>query len=121
MIVSLAMWGVDPAGALPGPDLTGAIRGLVATAVVLGLIVVLAWLVKRGSLVLPGRRTSAPVAVETAIPLGERRSLVIVAVEGRRLLLGLTPSTVSLVTELSTTAASPFSTELTRQASGETR
>src|SRR5207237_4995477 len=44
MILSLAAWGVDPAGALPGPDLTGAIRGLVATAVVLGLIVVLAWL-----------------------------------------------------------------------------
>jgi hypothetical protein len=33
----------------------------------------------------------------------------------------LTPSTVSLVTELSTTAASPFSTELNRQASGEAR
>ena len=121
MILSLAAWGLDPAGALPGPDLTGAIRGLVATAAVLGLIVVLAWLLKRGTLVWPGRRTSAPVAVETAIPLGERRSLVIVAVEGRRLLLGLTPSTVSLVTELSTTAASPFSTELNRQASGEAR
>ncbi len=38
--------------------------------------------------------------VETAVPLGERRSLVIVAVEGRRLLLGLTPAQVSLVTEL---------------------
>ena len=116
MILSLGAWGVDPAGALPGPDLTGAIRGLVATAVVLALIVVLAWLLKRGTLVWPGRR-----AVETAIPLGERRSLVIVAVEGRRLLLGLTPSTVSLVTELSTTAASPFNTELNRQASGESR
>jgi flagellar biosynthetic protein FliO len=121
MIVSLAAWGVDPAGALPGPDLTGAIRGLVATAVVLALIVVLAWLLKRGTLVWPGRRPGAPVAVETAIPLGERRSLVIVAVEGRRLLLGLTPSTVSLVTELSTTAAGPFSTELNRQANGESR
>jgi flagellar biogenesis protein FliO len=38
--------------------------------------------------------------VETAIPLGERRSLVIVSVEGRRLLLGLTSTNISLVTEL---------------------
>ena len=36
-------------------------------------------------------RGSRAIAVETAVPLGERRSLVIVAVEGRRLLLGLTP------------------------------
>ena len=34
------------------------------------------------------------------MPLGERRSLMVVAVEGRRLLLGLTPMQVSLVTEL---------------------
>ncbi len=34
------------------------------------------------------------------MPLGERRSLVIVAVEGRRLLLGLTPTQISMVTEL---------------------
>jgi flagellar protein FliO/FliZ len=70
-----------------------------ATLIVLALIVTLAWLVRRGPLArLAGgaRRLS----VETAIALGERRSLVIVTVEGRRLLLGLTPSNVSLVTEL---------------------
>jgi flagellar biogenesis protein FliO len=33
--------------------------------------------------------------VETAVPLGERRSLVIVSVEGRRILLGLTPGQIS--------------------------
>jgi len=70
-----------------------------ATLIVLALVGALAWLAKRGPL---ARLASAgkPVAVETAIPLGERRSLVIVAVEGRRLLLGLTPSSISLVTEL---------------------
>jgi flagellar biogenesis protein FliO len=40
------------------------------------------------------------MTIESATPLGERRSLVIVKVEGRRLLLGLTPMNVSLVTEL---------------------
>jgi flagellar protein FliO/FliZ len=70
-----------------------------ATVIVLALVAALAWLVRRGPL---ARFASAgrPVAVETAIPLGERRSLVIVSVEGRRLLLGLTASNISLVTEL---------------------
>ena len=40
------------------------------------------------------------VRVEATVPLGERRSLMVVAIEGRRLLLGLTPMQVSLVTEL---------------------
>jgi flagellar biogenesis protein FliO len=32
--------------------------------------------------------------------LGERRSIAIVGVEGRRLLIGLTPTTISLLTDL---------------------
>ena len=70
-----------------------------ATLIVLALVAALAWLVRRGPLARLAN-SGKPVAVETAIPLGERRSLVIVAVEGRRLLLGLTPASVSLVTEL---------------------
>ncbi len=70
-----------------------------ATLIVLALVAALAWLARRAPL---ARLASAgkPVAVETAIPLGERRSLVIVSVEGRRLLLGLTTTNISLVTEL---------------------
>jgi flagellar biosynthetic protein FliO len=71
----------------------------VATLLVLGLVSALAWLVRRGPLAQLASKGKA-VAVETAIPLGERRSLVIVAVEGRRLLLGMTPTSISLVTEL---------------------
>ena len=74
-------------------------NAFLAMAIVLGVMGALAWLVRRG----PFAKFVAknrPVAVETAIPLGERRSLVIVTVEGRRLLLGMTPTTVSLVTEL---------------------
>ena len=58
------------------------------------------------------------------MPLGERRSLMVVAIEGRRLLLGLTPMQVSLVTELTPPspdaastgfgAASPFEQALGR-------
>lgn len=71
---------------------------LVAVTLVLALVAGAAYAARRGAF---GRRTgSGSIVVETAVALGERRSLVIVTVEGRRLLLGLTPSHMSLVTEL---------------------
>lgn len=75
------------------------LQSLVAACVVLGAVVALAWLVPRGALQ-AWRQRSRSITVETAMPLGERRSLVIVSVEGRRLLLGLTPTQVSMVAEL---------------------
>ena len=89
LIVAQAITGVDP---LP---ITG--QTILTIAISLAVLGGLAWLLRRGAAT---RRSRLPVSVETAVPLGERRSLVIVAVEGRRLLLGLTPGQVSLVTEL---------------------
>jgi flagellar biosynthetic protein FliO len=90
-------------------------RGLLALAVVFGLLGLLAWLARRGSL---GRRGLAKrggaLGVETALPLGERRSLVIVSVEGRRLLLGLSPMQVTLLTELRGSAPPSFDEALSR-------
>ena len=74
-------------------------NGFLAVVIVLGLVAALAWLLRRGSLGAFSGRTGA-INVETAVALGERRSLVSVSVDGRRLLLGLTPTTMSLVTEL---------------------
>jgi len=82
------------------------IQSFAAVFVVLGLVIALAWLVRRGSLGSTWRRGPRAISVETAAPLGERRSLVIVAVEGRRLLLGLTPTQISLVAELGPAAPS---------------
>lgn len=80
----------------PGPSpISG--QAIAAVVICLALLAGLSWLLRRGALL---RRSNQPVTVETAVPLGERRSLVIVVVEGRRLLLGLTPGSVSLVTEL---------------------
>ena len=76
-----------------------------AVVVVLGLVAVLAWLARRGAFGSLGTRSRA-VTVETAVPLGERRSLVIVSVEGRRLLLGMTPAQISMVAELGPAPAS---------------
>ena len=85
-------------------------RSLFAIVVVFGLLFGLAWAARRGRL---GFFTKQPasVRVEATVPLGERRSLMVVAIEGRRLLLGLTPMQVSLVTELTT---APFDSALAR-------
>jgi flagellar biosynthetic protein FliO len=80
------------------------LQSLAAVCIVLALVGGLAWLARRGTFAV--LRKAGAVTVETAVPLGERRSLVIVAVEGRRLLLGLTPSSVSMVTELGAAPAS---------------
>jgi flagellar protein FliO/FliZ len=93
-------------------------QSLLAVLVVLGLVAALAWLARRGAFSAL-RRGSQAVVVETAVPLGERRSLVIVSVEGRRLLLGMTPGQISLVTELQLASPKPggggsFETQLTR-------
>lgn len=51
------------------------------------------------------RRGTSGLVVESALPLGDKRSLVVVAVEGRRLLLGVSPGSVALVSELAPTFA----------------
>jgi len=58
-----------------------------------------AWALRRGMFRI-GSRSRTSIVVETAVSLGERRSLVIVAVEGRRLLLGLATGGVSLLADL---------------------
>jgi flagellar protein FliO/FliZ len=78
-------------------------NSLLAVAVVLGLLAALAWLARSGHLARFAPRNPT-VGVETAVSLGERRQLVIVAVEGRRLLLGVTSAQVTLVTELAARA-----------------
>ena len=72
---------------------------LIAVSAVLALLGGVLWLLKSGMLSRFAARSSS-VAVETAVSLGERRQLVIVSVEGRRLLLGVTTAQVTLVTEL---------------------
>ena len=99
--------------ALSGGEVT---RGLLAVFVVFGLLALLAWAGKRGLLGGLPRQGKSAVKVETAVPLGERRSLMIVSVEGRRLLIGLTPMQVSLVTELSA-ARESFDDTLARSVS----
>jgi flagellar biosynthetic protein FliO len=90
------------------------VQSFLAVALVLGLVGALAYLARRGGLGALAKR--GPIVVETAAPLGDRRQIVIVAVEGRRLLLGLTPASVTMITELQPPAAAPaFEQELKKR------
>lgn len=90
-------------------------RTLVTMLVVLAALAAAAWWLRQRVGAVAGAR--ATLSVESAISLGERRSLVIVTVEDRRLLLGLTPSQVSLVAEL----RPGFSAQLSTAAAAESR
>jgi len=76
------------------------IRTALSLAAVIGLLAFMSWALRRG--MARGARSGARalMSVETALPLGERRSLAIVTVADRRFLLGLTPSNVSLIAEV---------------------
>jgi flagellar protein FliO/FliZ len=88
-------------------DAAATLRAVASFAIVIGLLVAFVWILRRGSLGLTGGRTRPVIAIETAASLGDRRSLVIVSVEGRRWLLGLAPGSVSTVAELTRAAAAP--------------
>jgi flagellar biosynthetic protein FliO len=86
----------------PDPASLGSLglRSFLALAVVGALLAAAVWALRR---VNDTRRGKQVLSVESALPLGDKRSLVIVAVEGRRLLIGVAPNGVSLVTELHAT------------------
>lgn len=94
----------------PGVPVLPWFEALVATLIVLALLAATLWLLRKG-LTRRGR-DGAAMSVETSLSLGERRSLVVVRVEGRRLLVGVAPGQVRLVTELG--AAPPVADGVTR-------
>ena len=81
--------------AAAGPGLAGAFFALL---LVLGLILGLAWLLKRmpGS----GLRPAEGLRVVASLPLGTKEREVVVEVGGRQLLLGVSAGGVSLLQEL---------------------
>jgi flagellar biogenesis protein FliO len=89
------------------------LRAVASFGVVLAVLAVFVWALRRGTLRLSRFAPRGAVAVETAISLGERRSLAIITVEGRRMLIGLTPAAISLITDLGA-APSTGSTEMER-------
>ncbi len=96
-------------------DLMSTMRAVVSFGAVLAILAVFVWALRRGSLRLSRFAPRGAVAVETAISLGERRSLAIVTVEGRRMLIGLTPASISLLSDLAPSqVTAPVNTEAVR-------
>ena len=79
---------------------SGLTRAFIGLAAVLALISVLAWLLRRGVIKLPGQGAKGSLALDGTLQLGERRSVVVVQVEGRRLVLGVTATQINLLAEL---------------------
>jgi flagellar biogenesis protein FliO len=76
------------------------LRALASLIVVVGALALFVWVMRKGFLRVGRFATRQAIVIETAVAMGDRRSLVIVSVEGRRLLLGSTPSSLSLITDL---------------------
>ena len=76
------------------------VRAFGSLVAVLGLLGLFVWALRRGSLKLSSLAPKGTIAIETAMSLGERRSIAIVGVDGRRLLIGLTPTTISFLSDL---------------------
>jgi len=81
-----------------------AARMVLSLAAVVAVLGVCVWALRRGSLRLSALAPRGSISVETATSLGDRRSLAIVRVEGRRLLVGLTPAAVSFIADLAAEA-----------------
>jgi len=94
--------------------LTGALlttRAILSLAAVIGLLTLFVWALRRGTIKLTSLNTRTSMTIETALSLGERRSLAIVRVDGRRLLIGLTPGAVSMLADLAPGAEASSATQ----------
>ncbi len=81
-------------------DLVTLMRTGLSFAAVIGLLVLFVWALRRGSIRLSSFAPRGNITIETATSIGDRRQLAIVGVEGRRMLVGLTPTTISFLTDL---------------------
>jgi flagellar protein FliO/FliZ len=70
---------------------------------VIGLILLLAWLLKKSRLV--PNLTQSQLRVLSVLPLGTREKLLVVKVGEQQLLLGMTPANISLLCTLDTPLA----------------
>ncbi|MDP1673010.1 MAG: flagellar biosynthetic protein FliO [Burkholderiales bacterium] len=83
------------APALPAPAVSAGsmLQMALGLAIVLGMILVLAWIVRR--LGLPGARPSGAIKVIAGAPVGQRERVVLVEIAGTWLVVGVAPGRVS--------------------------
>lgn len=86
----------------------------ISLAAVLLLVVVLGWIFKKLTLRLPG---SQHVKVICSVPIGQRERLLVIEIQGKQRVLGVTPQSINMLFELEnslpeTKLASDFHTQL---------
>ena len=86
----------------------------ISLAAVLLLVVGLGWLFKKLTLRLPG---SQHVKVICSVPLGQRERLLVIEIQGKQRVIGVTPQSINMLFELEnslpeTKLASDFHTQL---------
>ena len=75
-------------------------RTVLSLGAVLALLAGLVWALRRGTVKLSALAPRGTISIETATAIGDRRQLAIVTVEGRRVLVGMTPTAISFITDL---------------------
>ena len=90
------------------PPSTSLLQWLVSCFLVIGLILLLAWLLKKSRLV-PALAQNQ-LRVISALPLGNREKLLVVKVGEQQVLLGMTPTNINLLCQLETPLAEPVAT-----------
>ena len=98
-------WPAVAAGQAPTTDL---LQWLVSCFLVIGLILALAWLLKKSRLV-PSLAQNQ-LRVISVLPLGNREKLLVVKVGEQQVLLGMTPTNINLLCQLETPLAEPAAT-----------
>ncbi len=91
-----------------GPGLLDVLRVLAALALVSGVAVLVGNFMRRRGL---GRSAGRTLRVDERLGVGRGVQLMVVEVEGRRLLLGVSEAKVSLVTELAEAEEVPAAAE----------
>ncbi|MHA7815434.1 MAG: flagellar biosynthetic protein FliO [Pseudohaliea sp.] len=102
------------AAEVPGVASAGNLgRMLLGLGVVVALVFALAWAAKRVSgLRGLGAAGSGPIQVISQLPLGTRERLLLVEVDGRRLLLGVVPGSITRLDGDGAPAGEAFSARL---------
>ena len=104
----LGLFGAWPAMAAGQAPTTDLLQWLVSCFLVIGLILALAWLLKKSRLV-PGLAQNQ-LRVISVLPLGNREKLLVVKVGEQQVLLGMTPANINLLCQLDSPLAEPPAT-----------
>ena len=104
----LGLWGAWPVMAAGQAPTTDLLQWLVSCFLVIGLILALAWLLKKSRLV-PAMAQSQ-LRVISVLPLGNREKLLVVKVGEQQVLLGMTPANINLLCQLDSPLAEPPAT-----------